>query len=499
MRQTISWRPLATIVVAVLLAVSDRGSCFFLTERGDPQGVIVQMFEWPFKDVAEECMFMLGPYGFAAVQVSPITEHVILNGRPWEERYEPVSYKIESRSGNESDFREMVAKCSRSEVKVYVDVVLNHMTKEYLYEMESTGGSKFDSYDMSYPALRYTKEHFHDACTYIAGAPDESYESMRNCRVDGRHDLDHSKYHVLCEITKFLNKLIEIGVAGFSIDAAKHMSPLDLKEIFVRLDYLNSYTGFVYDSKPFVFQDVTEYQTFPYQQYYEMGAVTDYKYSIEINRYFNGETPLKFIRHYTSRIPSEQAIVFVDNHLTERGLIKGIGKSLSYKKSAEFKLAMIFMLAWPHGTPKIMSGYKFYTTKEGPTSLTTYRALTSDGIYCEYEWTCVHRYKEVQKMVEFRKLAENTPYKNWWNSEKKNQIAFGRGDKAFVAINLDDSEMVEELQTGLEPGSYCDILSGDVFIRTCTGKVIIVNNDGVGKFKVGPKRAVAIHIWSISR
>lgn len=68
--ERISWRPLVTVVAAVLLAVSGRGSCFFLAERGDPHGVIVQMFEWPFNDVAEECVFILGPYGFTGVQVT---------------------------------------------------------------------------------------------------------------------------------------------------------------------------------------------------------------------------------------------------------------------------------------------------------------------------------------------------------------------------------------------------------------------------------------------
>lgn len=33
--------------------------------------VYVQMFEWPWADIAKECEERLGPLGFAAVQVSP--------------------------------------------------------------------------------------------------------------------------------------------------------------------------------------------------------------------------------------------------------------------------------------------------------------------------------------------------------------------------------------------------------------------------------------------
>jgi len=33
--------------------------------------VAIQMFEWPWQDIAKECEVYLGPNGFAAVQVSP--------------------------------------------------------------------------------------------------------------------------------------------------------------------------------------------------------------------------------------------------------------------------------------------------------------------------------------------------------------------------------------------------------------------------------------------
>ena len=44
-------------------------------------------------------------------QVSPPNENVIVEGsqnRPWWERYQPVSYKLETRSGTEEEFKAMV-------------------------------------------------------------------------------------------------------------------------------------------------------------------------------------------------------------------------------------------------------------------------------------------------------------------------------------------------------------------------------------------------------
>lgn len=73
----------------------------------------------------------LGPRGFGGVQISPPNEHAIIIedefNRPWWERYQPVSYNLESRGGTESQFRDMVHRCNNANVRIYVDTVINHM------------------------------------------------------------------------------------------------------------------------------------------------------------------------------------------------------------------------------------------------------------------------------------------------------------------------------------------------------------------------------------
>ena len=70
--------------------------------------VFVQLFEWRWSDVARECETYLGPKGFAAVQISPPQEHVVLpsQGYPWWQSYQPVSYKLESRMGTREQFKD---------------------------------------------------------------------------------------------------------------------------------------------------------------------------------------------------------------------------------------------------------------------------------------------------------------------------------------------------------------------------------------------------------
>lgn len=52
-----------------VLAVTHNVVSFFLVQKGEPKGPIVQLFEWRFDDIAEECEKFLGPNGYSSVQV----------------------------------------------------------------------------------------------------------------------------------------------------------------------------------------------------------------------------------------------------------------------------------------------------------------------------------------------------------------------------------------------------------------------------------------------
>ena len=67
--------------------------CLFLCGQ-----VIVHLFEWSWEAVGRECEEFLGPKGYCGVQISPPMEHI--QGPEWWTRYQPVSYKLQSRSGN---------------------------------------------------------------------------------------------------------------------------------------------------------------------------------------------------------------------------------------------------------------------------------------------------------------------------------------------------------------------------------------------------------------
>ena len=118
------------VLLLVVVIQSANGSPYSDPHFVGDRRVIVQMMEWKFTDVAKECELFLGPYGYGGVQLTPVHANAIITSpfRPWWERYQPTAYQIKSRSGNEQEFANMVDRCNKVGVRVYVDIILNHMT-----------------------------------------------------------------------------------------------------------------------------------------------------------------------------------------------------------------------------------------------------------------------------------------------------------------------------------------------------------------------------------
>jgi hypothetical protein len=153
--------------------------------------VFVHLFEWPWPDIAQECEQVLGPAGYSAVQVSPPAEHAKIVGRPWWERYQPVSYELVSRSGTREEFVDMVERCAAVGVDVYVDAVLNHMSAQA--NGEGTAGTRYTKYNFP----DWTPEDFHSPTCDIQGTDyAQSATAVRECELLGLADLNTGAAHV---------------------------------------------------------------------------------------------------------------------------------------------------------------------------------------------------------------------------------------------------------------------------------------------------------------
>lgn len=180
---------------------------------------------------------------------------MILENRPWYERYQPISFKLVTRSGDEHEFADMVKRCNAVGVRIYVDMVINHMNAHQANGNIGSNGSTSDPNQLSYPAVPFDSTHFNYRCG-IQHYGDVAH--IRNCELLGMPDLNQGNEYVREKIASLMNTLIEHGVAGFRIDAAKHMWPIDLGEIYKRLKPLKPEHGFANGAKPFIFQEVID-------------------------------------------------------------------------------------------------------------------------------------------------------------------------------------------------------------------------------------------------
>ncbi|MET9375000.1 carbohydrate-binding module family 20 domain-containing protein [Streptomyces sp. NPDC002992] len=419
--------------------------------------VTAVMFEWKFASVAKACTEQLGPAGYGYVQVSPPQERI--QGSTWWTAYQPVSYKIAGPLGDRTAFKSMVDTCHAAGVKVVADTVINHMANA---SGTGTGGTSFSKYD--YPGL-YSGADMDDCRATISNYQDRG--NVQNCELVGLPDLDTGEDWVRGRIAAYMNDLLSLGVDGFRIDAAKHMPAADLANIKSRLSNPGVYwkQEAIYGAGEAVSPS----------EYLGNGDVQEFRYARDLKRIFGSEK-LSYLSTFGESwgyMSSGKSGVFVDNHDTERG-----GDTLNYKNGSAYTLAGVFMLAWPYGSPDVHSGYEWSDKDAGAPNGGQVNACYSDG------WKCQHAWREIASMVGLRNAARGTAVGNWWDNGN-NAIAFGRGDKAYVAINHEGSSLTRTFQTGLPAGTYCDVQSDTA---------VTVNSAGQFTRTLGAHTAVALHV-----
>lgn len=154
-----------------------------------------------------------------------------------------------------------------------------------------TGGSYYS--DPFYPELQISESDFNSAqnCS-TKDLTVHNYTNkaeVRNCRLQALNDLKIFSNHIQEVQLEFLNKLIDIGVAGFRIDAAKHMWPSELERLYLRFHHLNT-RYFPFDTRPFILHEDLVIDTVGLSndvpEYSKLAKVTNYEYGYFLARVF---------------------------------------------------------------------------------------------------------------------------------------------------------------------------------------------------------------------
>ena len=399
--------------------------------------VIIHPFQWSYDSIAKECTEYLGPAGFDGVQISQPAEHAN-KGNVWWAVYQPVNFNnFTTMTGNETQLKNMIKACNEAGVKVFADAVFNQRPNDGV----GLGGSTYGN--NSYPDGFNDGDFHHNGCS-VSNYSDEW--NVRQCALLGMTDTATDNSSTQDKIADFLVKLMDMGVYGFRIDAAKHMHYNDINAIMEK-------TAAKAGKRPPIYMEVIgnskeapDIQPNKYT-FIDNSVVTDFSYVDRMKEIFdNGDYGSALT--FGLAVDSDNAEVFVNNHDDEYHRCSAGSCSMGTQGNPKYNLAQSWLAVWPKGKVRqIYSGYKFNShDPAGP--------ISADR--CQGGWLCQHRVPFVLNAPRFARATRGEAVSTSGFSD--NVLWFNRGSKGFYAMNTSGSDVTKSFNVTMADGTYCDIL-----------------------------------------
>ena len=211
---------------------------------------ILHAFNWKFNEITNAAK-EISALGYSGVLVSPPS---FSEGQEWFYRYQPIDYRIiYSPLGDLKEFTSMIDTLKSNNLKVYIDIVFNHMAYREDNNLNYPGDHYLQKYknDNLYASNclygDISKNVFHEqdfnpkSCIESSDYDDPNkVEDVQNDRIcdervkEGLPDLNHHSENVVHAQQEYLKALKKIGVSGFRIDAAKHIPIEHIKKVFTK-------------------------------------------------------------------------------------------------------------------------------------------------------------------------------------------------------------------------------------------------------------------------
>ena len=399
--------------------------------------VIIHPFQWSYDSIAKECTEYLGPAGFDGVQISQPAEHAN-KGNVWWAVYQPVNFNnFTTMTGNETQLKNMIKACNEAGVKVFADAVFNQRPNDGV----GLGGSTYGN--NSYPDGFNDGDFHHNGCS-VGNYSDEW--NVRQCALLGMTDTATDNSSTQDKIADFLVKLMDMGVYGFRIDAAKHMHYNDINAIMEKTAAKAGKRPPIYMEVIGNSQEAPDIQPNKYT-FIDNSVVTDFSYVDRMKEIFdNGDYGSALT--FGLAVDSDNAEVFVNNHDDEYHRCSAGSCSMGTQENPKYNLAQSWLAVWPKGKVRqIYSGYKFNShDPAGP--------ISADR--CQGGWLCQHRVPFVLNAPRFARATRGEAVSTSGFSD--NVLWFNRGSKGFYAMNTSGGEVTKSFNVTMADGTYCDIL-----------------------------------------
>jgi alpha-amylase len=412
--------------------------------------VILHAFDWRFSDISCQAK-QIADNGFGAVLIPPPLYSYEL-GTDWWQRYQPKDYRIlRSFLGRKADIVAVIKKLHDVNVKVYADIVFNHMANE-----KSFPERKDDPYNFPGKSelKRYKDEHasFEEDCIYgnldkglftkFDFNPEGDINDWGNPSVvenkwlNGLPDL-HLKEDVIYHQRQCLHALNDLGFDGYRVDAMKHLPIEHIKEVFETEDLKDKYVF----GETLTFNDAEE-ATFLWPIIRETSfPCYDFPLQETMRRAFSISGSLRELVDPASKGQalnwSRAVTVTITHDIPNNDGFRG----MIMNTQDEF-LANIYIMGRDGGVPMVYSDLN-QSAKKYPED--------------KDRWANSWNRKDIISMIRFHNavhgLQQNTLYEN------DGFLVFARGDIGIVAINKTDMWQNPDIWTwGLRQGIYqCSI------------------------------------------
>ncbi|WED24195.1 alpha-amylase family glycosyl hydrolase [Vibrio sp. JC009] len=406
--------------------------------------VILHAFDWPYSYVAESAK-MISEMGYRSVLVSPPMKSFKHDeGTDWWQRYQPQDYRvIDNQLGNTRDFMDMVNTLAEYGVQVYADVVFNHMANEAYRRKDlqypcSTDIKRYsddwDDYqslllygDLSKPL--FDKEHFMEAF----GIKDwKDRWEVQNGRITGGEDDPGLPTLKVCDYVveqqqNYLKALKDMGVKGFRIDAAKHMTLEHLLRVWTSdiAEDVHIFGEIITDGGA----SQEEYELFlePYLAHTKLSAYDFPLFNMVHGAFQKDGNMESLINPYSfgQALSNSRAITFAITHDIPNN---DVFMDLILDEQDEW-LAYSYILGRDGGVPLV------------------YTDLDTSGIRGRNDrprWLGVWKDPRMAKMIQFHNLVHGEDMVPI--VADKDVVVFARGEKGLVAINKSETSVVIDFQ-----------------------------------------------------
>jgi len=181
--------------------------------------------------------------GFDAIWINPIVENVEYGYHGY---FAKDLYKINSKFGTEQDFKDLIAECHRLDMKIMLDIVLNHVGPV------GTNFTQINPFNKN--------EHYHSPCQISEEDINQQNQwAIENCRLHNLPDLNQQNPWVEQTLLEWVKNLIEkYEIDGLRIDSVPFV-PMSFWEKFKEIK------GNIFTMASVPFKDATyikKYTTF---------------------------------------------------------------------------------------------------------------------------------------------------------------------------------------------------------------------------------------------